>query len=70
MDTKTETIATAEKVEEPVQVPTRDGFGLGLLELGAQNPNVVVLTGDLARINQGFGFEKEISGAFCGNWCG
>jgi len=32
---------------EPQQVPPRDGFGEGLLELGAINESVVALTGDL-----------------------
>ncbi len=30
------------------QVPTRNGYGEGVVELGERNPNVVVLTGDLA----------------------
>ena len=29
--------------ENPEQVPTRDGFGKALLELGESNPNVVAL---------------------------
>ncbi len=29
-------------------VPTRDGFGVGLVELGEENEDIVVLTGDLA----------------------
>jgi transketolase len=66
MDTKTETIATAtaEKVKEPVQVPTRDGFGAALLELGAQNPNVVVLTGDLAESTRVLDFKKKFPERF------
>lgn len=31
------------------RVPTRDGYGHGLLELGATNPDVVVLDADLAK---------------------
>ena len=30
-------------------LPTRDGYGHGLLELGATNPEVVVLDADLAK---------------------
>lgn len=36
-----------EKKEEVKQKPTRDGFGDGLVQLGAENPNVVALCGDL-----------------------
>ena len=31
----------------PEMIPTRNGFGEALLELGEENKNVVVLTGDL-----------------------
>jgi len=34
--------------EEPEERPIRDGYGDALLELGEKNPNVVVLTADLA----------------------
>ncbi|MER3406987.1 MAG: transketolase [Patescibacteria group bacterium] len=34
--------------EDVEQKPIRDGYGDALLELGEKNPNVVVLTGDLA----------------------
>ncbi len=30
-------------------LPTRDGYGYGLLELGAMNPDVLVLDADLAK---------------------
>lgn len=30
------------------KIPTRNGYGDALVELGGQNPNIVVLTGDLA----------------------
>lgn len=36
-----------EKKEEVKQKPTRDGFGDGLVQLGAENPNIVALCGDL-----------------------
>jgi len=35
-------------VSEPTLVPIRDAFGRALVELGAANPDVVVLTADLA----------------------
>ena len=34
--------------EKVQQKPTRDGFGDGLVQLGAENPNVVALCGDLS----------------------
>ena len=34
--------------ENPEQVPTRNGFGEALLELGEKNKNVVALCADLA----------------------
>ena len=32
-----------------MMLPTRDGYGYGLLELGAANPDVLVLDADLAK---------------------
>ena len=32
-----------------MMLPTRDGYGNGLLELGAANPDVLVLDADLAK---------------------
>lgn len=40
-------------------VATRDGYGQGLVELGRKNPNVVVLTGDLADSTRAAVFGKE-----------
>jgi len=34
-------------LKNPELIPTRDGYGRGLVELGEKNPNIVVLTGDL-----------------------
>ncbi len=46
--------------EEPFdQKATRDGFGEALIELGENNPNVVVLTADLAESTRTDGFEKN-----------
>ena len=39
--------------------PTRDGFGEGLLELGASNPNVVALSGDLEDSARAIWFKKQ-----------
>ena len=47
---------------------TRDGFGEALLELGERNPDVVVLTGDLAESTRTEGFAKKFPDRFieCG----
>lgn len=39
--------------------PTRDGYGEGLVALGAVNPNVVVLTGDLKESTRAQMFEEK-----------
>ena len=39
--------------------PTRDGFGEGLLELGATNPNVVALSGDLEDSARAIWFKQK-----------
>ena len=46
------------------QKPTRDGFGLGTVELGKQNPNVVVLCADLAESTRAEWFQKEFPDRF------
>lgn len=53
------------KVEK---IPTRDGYGNALLELGETNPNVVVLTGDLAESTRVLPFWKKYPDRFveCG----
>ncbi|TSC86070.1 MAG: transketolase [Microgenomates group bacterium Gr01-1014_16] len=50
------------------QKPTRHGYGEGLLELGEKNPNVVVLTGDLAESTRVQEFSKKYPERFfeCG----
>ncbi|MBI4272863.1 transketolase family protein [Candidatus Uhrbacteria bacterium] len=50
------------------QVPTRNGYGNGLLELGEKNKNVVVLTGDLAESTRVLSFWKKYPDRFveCG----
>lgn len=47
-------------------VPTRDGFGKGLLELGAKNKNVVVLSADLTDSTRAAWFKKEFPERFFG----
>jgi len=46
------------------QVPNRDGFGKGLVWLGANNPNVVVLTGDLSESTRSHWFAQEFPKRF------
>jgi transketolase len=50
------------------QVPTRNGYGEGLVELGEKNPNVVVLTGDLMESTRVLDFAKKYPERFieCG----
>lgn len=45
--------------EKPEQVPTRDGFGKGLLELGETNQNVVALCADLAESTRMLPFKEK-----------
>jgi len=40
-------------------LPTRDGYGHGLVELGAKNPNVVVLDADLAKSTRSDRFQAK-----------
>lgn len=50
------------------QIPTRNGYGDGLLEVAEKNPNVVVLTGDLVESTRALGFAKKYPERFveCG----
>ncbi len=45
--------------EKPDMLPTRDGFGKALLELGESNPNVVVLCADLAESTRVLPFKEK-----------
>jgi transketolase len=49
--------------DQPMKA-TRDGYGEGLLEVGAKNPNVVVLTGDLKESTRVEWFEKKFPDRF------
>lgn len=46
------------------QKPTRDGFGLGTVEAGKRDPNVVVLCADLKESTRAEWFEKEFPERF------
>ena len=50
------------------QVPTRDGYGKALVELGNKNPDVVVLTGDLSESTRTHWFAEKFPKRFyeCG----
>lgn len=50
------------------KVPTRNGYGEALIELGKRNPNVVVLTGDLKESTRVEAFAKQYPDRFieCG----
>ena len=47
-------------------VPTRDGFGEGVLELGRADKNVVVLCADLTDSTRAGWFKKEFPDRFFG----
>lgn len=49
---------------EVEQVATRDGYGTGLVALGEKNPNVVVLTGDLAGSTRANKFQEKFPERF------
>ncbi|MEI7512677.1 MAG: transketolase C-terminal domain-containing protein [Candidatus Uhrbacteria bacterium] len=50
------------------QIPTRNGYGDGLVELGEKDPRVMVLTGDLAESTRANLFQKKFPKRFleCG----
>jgi transketolase len=50
------------------QIPTRNGYGDGLTELGDADPRVMVLTGDLSESTRANGFQKKFPQRFveCG----
>lgn len=50
------------------KVPTRDGYGIGLVEAGEKNENVVVLTADLAESTRAQKFQEKFPERFieCG----
>lgn len=47
-------------------IPTRDGFGKGVVELGKQNKDVVVLSADLTESTRANWFKKEFPERFFG----
>ena len=50
------------------RVPTRNGYGEGLIEAGKKDKNVVVITADLAESTRAIGFQKKFPDRFfeCG----
>ena len=50
----------------PEMIPTRDGFGKGLLELGQQNKDVVVLCADLTDSTRAGWFKEKFPSRFFG----
>lgn len=46
------------------QLPTRDGYGKALVELGEKNPNIVVLTGDLSESTRSNWFAEKFPERF------
>ncbi len=53
---------------EVERIPTRNGYGDGLVELGEKNPEIFVLTGDLAESTRAHLFQKKYPERFveCG----
>lgn len=50
------------------KIPTRDGYGIGLVEVGEKNENVVVLTADLSESTRAHKFQEKFPQRFvqCG----
>ncbi len=51
-------------MSDVIKVATRDSYGAALVELGAENPNVVVLDADLAAATKTGGFKKAYPDRF------
>ena len=54
--------------EDIEQVPTRNGYGDGLVDVGSHDPRIMVLTGDLAESTRAHLFQKKFPDRFieCG----
>jgi transketolase len=52
--------------DKPQMIPTRDGFGKGLVELGRTDKNIVVLSADLTDSTRASWFKKEFPERFFG----
>jgi transketolase len=52
--------------EKMKMIPTRDGFGRGLLQLGKENKDVVVLSADLTESTRAAWFQKDYPERFFG----
>jgi len=55
-------------LKNPEMIPTRDGYGRALVELGEKNPNIIVLTGDLMESTRAQWFAEKFPRRFidCG----
>src|ERR1700761_6329115 len=51
-------------VRSVAQVPTRNGFGEGLIEAGRRHPNVVAICADLSESTRMEGFKKAFPGRY------
>ncbi|MBU6447346.1 transketolase family protein [Patescibacteria group bacterium] len=56
----------SQKIGQPdiEQVPTRNGYGDALVDLGEHNANIVVLTGDLSESTRAQGFQEKFPERF------
>jgi len=52
--------------DKKLMIPTRDGFGEGLVELGRTNKNIVVLSADLTDSTRAAWFKKQFPDRFFG----
>ena len=52
--------------EKLQMIPTRDGFGKALVELGRQSKDIVVLSADLTDSTRAAWFKKEFPDRFFG----
>ena len=58
------TFQTARQYQPKMGVATREAYGQALAELGEENPNIVVLDGDLAKSTFSATFGKQFPGRF------
>jgi len=59
-------MGTSAAENKPKMIPTRDGFGEGLVELGKTDKNVVVLSADLTDSTRAAWFKKDFPDRFFG----
>ena len=51
-------------LSQPERVPSRDGYGYGLVDAGKENPNVVALGADITASVRVDWFQKEFPDRF------